>query len=83
MDYIHPMERIIRLQIEKLPEGVYLATSDDVQGLVAQAETLRELLDVVPQLVSMLDEMRAEEGMGEPSGTPIPTRFELPFVLAA
>ena len=31
------MERIIRLHIEKLPEGVYLATSEDVQGLIAQA----------------------------------------------
>jgi hypothetical protein len=31
------MERMIRLQIEKLPEGVYLGTSDDVQGLVVQA----------------------------------------------
>jgi hypothetical protein len=28
-------ERIVRIHIEKLPEGVYLATSDDVQGLVA------------------------------------------------
>ncbi len=28
------MERIINLHIEKLPEGVYLATSDDIQGLV-------------------------------------------------
>ena len=30
------MERIVNLHIEKLPEGVYLATSDDVQGLIAQ-----------------------------------------------
>lgn len=77
------MERIIRLQIEKLPEGVYLATSDDVQGLVAQADTLRELLDLVPQLVEMLDEVAAEYGWAGPSGTPVPPKFELPFVLAA
>ncbi|MBW1727998.1 MAG: DUF1902 domain-containing protein [Deltaproteobacteria bacterium] len=32
------MERIINLHIEKLPEGVYLATSDDIQGLVAKME---------------------------------------------
>ena len=30
------MERIINLHIEKLPEGYYLATSDDVQGLIAR-----------------------------------------------
>jgi predicted RNase H-like HicB family nuclease len=33
------MERIVNLHIEKLPEGVYLATSDDVQGLIAQGRT--------------------------------------------
>ena len=30
------MERIVNLHIERLPEGVYLATSDDIPGLVAQ-----------------------------------------------
>ncbi|MDO8673644.1 MAG: DUF1902 domain-containing protein, partial [Dehalococcoidia bacterium] len=29
------MERIVKIHIEKLPEGVYLATSEDIQGLVA------------------------------------------------
>ena len=28
------MEKIVNLHIEKLPEGVYLATSDNLQGLV-------------------------------------------------
>jgi hypothetical protein len=32
---------MIQLQIEKLPEGMYLATSDDVQGQVAQAAPFR------------------------------------------
>ena len=32
------MERIVNLHIEKLPEGVYLATSDEVQGLVAHIQ---------------------------------------------
>jgi hypothetical protein len=26
------MERIVTLHIEKLPEGVYVATSDEIQG---------------------------------------------------
>ncbi len=29
------MEQIAQLHIEKLPEGLYLATSDDIPGLVA------------------------------------------------
>ena len=29
------LQRVVRLHITLLPEGVYLATSEDVQGLVA------------------------------------------------
>jgi predicted RNase H-like HicB family nuclease len=36
------MERIVNLHIEKLPEGYYLATSDSIQGLVAQGRTISE-----------------------------------------
>ena len=39
------MEQIVNLHVEKLPEGVYLATSDEVQGLVAQGRTLQDLGD--------------------------------------
>ncbi len=77
------MNRIIRLQIEHLPEGVYLATSEDVQGLVAQAETLPELLRIVPELVEMLDEISAERGWSQPSGQPVADKFEFSMLLAA
>ena len=77
------MSRIIRLQIEHLPEGVYLATSEDVRGLVAQADTLPELLELVPQLVAMLDELRAEHGWDMPSGRPVTDKFEFSMLLAA
>ena len=30
------MEKILRIHVERLPEGMYLATSEDLQGLVAQ-----------------------------------------------
>jgi len=40
------MERIINIHIEKLPEGLYLATSDEVQGLVAQGRTITETLEI-------------------------------------
>lgn len=36
------MEQIASLHIEKLPEGVYPATSDDIPGLVAQGRTIAE-----------------------------------------
>ncbi len=35
------MEHIIQLHIEKPPEGVYLVSSDELQGLVAQGRTIQ------------------------------------------
>jgi len=29
-----------------LPEGVYLATSDEIQGLVAQGRTIQEIIEI-------------------------------------
>ena len=40
------MERMITLHIEKLPEGFYLATSDDIQGLLAQGRTVSETMEI-------------------------------------
>ena len=34
------MEQIINIHVEKLPEGVYLATSEDVPGLVDKTASL-------------------------------------------
>lgn len=78
------MERLIRLQVEKLPEGVYMGTSDDVQGLVVQADTVAELIEYAQDCARMLQEIRAEHGWDEvPAGEPIPESFVVPFVLAA
>ena len=40
------METIINIHIDKLPEGFYLATSDDLQGLVAQGRTVSETIEI-------------------------------------
>ena len=52
------MERIIKLKIQKLPEGVYLATSDDVQGLVVQGNTLQETIEIVQDVAKNLIELQ-------------------------
>ena len=54
------MERIARLHIEKLPEGVYLATSDDIPGLVAQGRTIAETLEIARDVARKLIEAEAE-----------------------
>ncbi len=48
------MERIINLHIEKLPEGVYLTTSDDIQGLVAQGRTVSETMEIARDITRRL-----------------------------
>jgi predicted RNase H-like HicB family nuclease len=55
------MERIIDLHIEKLPEGFYLATSDSVQGLVAQGRTISETLEIARDLARKLLEAKQEQ----------------------
>ena len=50
------MEKVINLQIEKLPEDVYLATSDDVQGLVAQGRTIAETIEIARDVAKKLIE---------------------------
>ena len=54
------MERIVNVHIEKLPEGVYLATSDDIPGLVAQGRTVTETLEIARDVAEKLLEAQAE-----------------------
>jgi predicted RNase H-like HicB family nuclease len=50
------MKRMVQLHIEKLPEGVYLATGDEVQGLVAQGRTIQETLGIARDVARKLIE---------------------------
>ena len=54
------MEQIINLHIEKLPEGVYLATSDDISGLIAQGRTITETLEIARDVAKKLLEAQTE-----------------------
>ena len=54
------MERIITIHIEKLPEGVYLATSDDIQGLVVQGRTIWETLEIARDVAHKVLEAQKE-----------------------
>ncbi|WP_245940133.1 type II toxin-antitoxin system HicB family antitoxin [Stenomitos frigidus] len=48
------------LHIEKLSEGLYLATSDDIPGLVAQGRTIEETLEIARDIAKKLLEARQE-----------------------
>lgn len=55
------MERIVNLHIEKLPEGFYLATSDSVQGLIAQGRTIAETIEIAKDVAKKLIEAQEEQ----------------------
>ena len=54
------MEIAIQVQVEQLPEGLYLATSEEVQGLIAQGRTVAEALEVARDVARKLIEARRE-----------------------
>jgi predicted RNase H-like HicB family nuclease len=54
------MELAIQFQIDELPEGVFLATSDELQGLVAQGRTVAEALEIARDVARKLIEARRE-----------------------
>ncbi|OQY51696.1 MAG: DUF1902 domain-containing protein [Desulfobacteraceae bacterium 4572_88] len=54
------MEQFINVHIERLPEGVWLATSEDVPGLVAQGGTVTETLETAKDVAKKIIEARAE-----------------------
>ena len=41
------MKKIINLHIEKLPGGYYLATTEDIQGLVVQGKTITKTDEIL------------------------------------
>lgn len=76
------MEQIAKLHIEKLPEGVYLATSDDIPGLVVQGRTLSETLEIARDVARKLLEAKSERS-DMPNLSPIGESFDFPLVLGA
>ena len=54
------MEQIVNLHVEKLPEGTYPATSDEVPGLVAQGRTVTETLEIARDVAKRLLEAQRQ-----------------------
>lgn len=72
------MEGTIQIHIEKLPEGMYLATSNDIQGLVAQGRTIAETLEIARDIVKKLleaqdDTLKGIQKLGD--------HFDYPLVI--
>ena len=76
------MEKIINIHVEKLPEGVYLATSEAVPGLVAQGRTVTEALEIARDVARKLLEARAERS-GHISLSAVSDSFDYPLIVTA
>jgi predicted RNase H-like HicB family nuclease len=74
------MEKIAHLHIEKLHEGVYLATSDDIPGLVAQGRTIAETLEIARDVAKKLIEAQIERN-NEPKLLEAKESFDYPLVI--
>lgn len=59
------MELAIRVHIEELPEGLSLATSDELPGLIAQGRTVSEALEIARDVAGKLIEARRERSAVE------------------
>lgn len=55
-------EIMIKIRIEKLEEGGYLATSETLQGLIAQGRTIAETLEIAQDVAKRLVESYNEHG---------------------
>lgn len=76
------MERIVHLDIELLPEGLYLGTSEDVQGLVVEAATIQEVIEIARDLIPMLLDYH-ERRTPAPPAPKIVERLRVPVPVAA
>ena len=78
------MEKFVNIHVKKLPEGVYLATSDDVPGLVAQGRTVAEALEIARDVTRKLLEAKAERSGSENIDLPlVGDSFNYPLIVNA
>ena len=74
------MEQIVNLHIERLPEGVYLATTEEIPGLVAQGRTVTETLEIARDVAKKLIETRSERS-GSTRLTTVGDTLDYPLIV--
>lgn len=75
------MEKIINIHIEKLPEGYYLATSEDIQGLVAQGRTITETIEIARDVAKKLIEDSDINIINKSAVLDTSIKFDYPLVI--
>ena len=67
-------EVFLKLHLEALHEGGYVATSPDLPGLVAQGRTIAETIEIAHDVARKLIESYGEHGDPLPPGIRKPVR---------
>ncbi len=66
----------------RIAEGFYLATSDEIQGLIAQGRTILETIEIARDVAKKLIEMQT----GQNDDSPFPSAgdsFDYPLIVSA
>ena len=78
------MQHLINLKLEKFNEKAkdyFIATSHDVPGLVAEGDTIEEVLEIAADLVPLLLELGDRKMESKSVSVIIPNEFEYPLIL--
>jgi predicted RNase H-like HicB family nuclease len=75
------MEGLLNIKIEKLQEGYYLATSDELKGLVAQGRTIAETLEIAQDVARKILEAKTEREKKVILGKPLKNKFEYSLII--
>ena len=77
------MQTLIRLKVEKFIEDgqeYFVATSDDLQGLVAEGKTVQEAIGIAEDVAKVLLDLEKENNQGFQLQD-LPSQFEYPLIL--
>ncbi|WP_330203825.1 type II toxin-antitoxin system HicB family antitoxin [Cyanobacterium sp. DS4] len=77
------MKTLIRLKIEKFKENnmtYFVATSDDLEGLVAEGETIEQVLEIAQDVAKILLEFE-QNNNNKNIIKDIPNEFEYPLFM--
>ncbi|GAB4315284.1 MAG: hypothetical protein Kow0091_22440 [Geminocystis sp.] len=77
------MKTLIRLKIEKFKEDnitYFVATSDDLEGLVAEGETIEQVLEIAQDVAKILLEFE-QNNNNKNIIKDIPNEFEYPLFM--
>jgi predicted RNase H-like HicB family nuclease len=56
----------VTIRVKQLPEGVFLATSDEVPGLTVECDTRDEIIATAPEIAFELLEIEAGHPLPQP-----------------